>query len=47
MKKIAITNFRKIKENWELELAPVTDRVNLMFKKMWFNDLYDKRVRGI
>jgi type I restriction enzyme R subunit len=23
------------------------DRVNLMFKKMWFNDLYDKRVRGI
>jgi len=23
------------------------DRVNLMFKKMWFNDLYDKKVRGI
>lgn len=23
------------------------DRVNLMFKKMWFNDLYDKRVRGL
>ncbi len=24
MKKIAINNFRKIKENWELELAPIT-----------------------
>ena len=23
------------------------DRVNLMFKKMWFNDLYNSRVRGI
>lgn len=23
------------------------DRVNLMFKKMWFNDLYNKKVRGI
>ncbi len=23
------------------------DRVNLMFKKMWFNDLYDSRVRGL
>ena len=23
------------------------DRVNLMFKKMWFNDLYDSKVRGI
>ena len=24
MKKVAINNFRKIKENWELELAPIT-----------------------
>ena len=24
MEKITITNFRKIKETWELELAPVT-----------------------
>lgn len=23
------------------------DRVNIMFKKMWFNDLYNSRVRGI
>lgn len=23
------------------------DRVNLLFKKMWFDDLYNKRVRGI
>ncbi len=23
------------------------DRVNLLFKKMWFNDLYDRKVRGI
>jgi type I restriction enzyme R subunit len=23
------------------------DKVNLMFKKMWFNELYDKEVRGI
>jgi type I restriction enzyme R subunit len=23
------------------------DKVNLMFKKLWFNDIYDKRVRGI
>ena len=23
------------------------DRVNLMFKKMWFNDLYNSKVRGI
>lgn len=23
------------------------DKVNLMFKSIWFNDLYDKRVRGI
>lgn len=23
------------------------DKVNLMFKRMWFNDIYDKRVRGI
>jgi type I restriction enzyme R subunit len=23
------------------------DKVNLMFKKMWFNDLYNSRVRGI
>lgn len=23
------------------------DKVNLMFKRLWFNDLYDQRVRGI
>jgi type I restriction enzyme R subunit len=23
------------------------DKVNLMFKRLWFNDIYDKRVRGI
>jgi type I restriction enzyme R subunit len=23
------------------------DKVNLMFKRIWFNDIYDKRVRGI
>jgi len=23
------------------------DKVNLMFKKLWFNDIYDRRVRGI
>jgi type I restriction enzyme R subunit len=23
------------------------DRVNIMFKKMWFNDLYNSKVRGI
>ena len=23
------------------------DKVNLMFKKLWFNDIYDKRVRGV
>ncbi len=23
------------------------DKVNLMFKRLWFNDLYDKKVRGI
>ena len=23
------------------------DKVNLMFKRLWFNDIYDQRVRGI
>jgi len=23
------------------------DKVNLMFKTLWFNDLYDRRVRGL
>ena len=23
------------------------DKVNLMFKQLWFNDLYDQKVRGI
>jgi type I restriction enzyme R subunit len=23
------------------------DRVNTLFKQMWFNELYDSRVRGI
>ena len=23
------------------------DKVNLMFKKLWFNDIYDRKVRGI
>ncbi len=23
------------------------DRANMMFKRLWFNDIYDKRVRGI
>ena len=35
--------------NTKLELYNklTEDRVNLMFKKIWFNDLYDKRVRGL
>ncbi|GAA5220788.1 hypothetical protein GCM10025777_14180 [Membranihabitans marinus] len=23
------------------------DKINLMFKNMWFNELYDQQVRGI
>jgi len=23
------------------------DKVNMMFKTLWFNDLYDSKVRGI
>jgi type I restriction enzyme R subunit len=23
------------------------DKVNLMFKRLWFNDIYDQRVRGL
>ena len=23
------------------------DKVNLMFKRLWFNEIYDQRVRGI
>jgi type I restriction enzyme R subunit len=23
------------------------DKVNLMFKRLWFNDIYDKKVRRI
>jgi len=35
--------------NTKLELYNklTEDKVNLMFKQMWFNDLYDKKVRGI
>ena len=35
--------------NTKLELYNklTEDRVNLMFKKIWFDDLYNKRVRGI
>ena len=35
--------------NTKLELYNTLseDRINSMFKRVWFNDLYDKRVRGI
>ncbi len=35
--------------NTKLELYNklTEDKVNLMFKTTWFNDLYDQRVRGI
>lgn len=35
--------------NTKLELYNklTEDKVNLMFKRMWFNDIYDKKVRGL
>jgi type I restriction enzyme, R subunit len=35
--------------NTKLELYNklTEDKVNLMFKRLWFNDIYDKKVRGI
>lgn len=36
-----------INNKLELYNKPSDDRVNQMFKRLWFNDIYDRRVRGI